>query len=85
MRTGHLALKTPVPSSAKKPGDVFGSNPINLTKVVKVYFGLQGPLLVRASEAANNARAELDGQRAMQIFYGSTALPERPCNPIANP
>ena len=80
-----LGTRDTCSDKCEKPGDVFGPNPINLTKVVKVCFGLQGPLLVRASEAAYNARAQLDGQRAMHIFCGSTALPVRPCNPIANP
>ena len=44
----------------KKRETPSGPSPINLTKGPKVCFDLQGPLLARASEAADNARAELD-------------------------
>ena len=73
-------------STSAKTGDAFGTRPTNLTKAPKVCFlDIQGPLLARASEAACNVRAQLDGPAGHANFLRTTALPERPCNPIAIP
>ena len=73
-------------STSAKTGDAFGTRPTNLTKAPKVCFlDIQGPLLARASEAACNVRAQLDGPAGHANFLRITALPERPCNPIAIP